>query len=460
MAVDSYLLCHTKIWLDKNDHAMSSKLLQRTRRLHTTTFAVFLFWTLSIAGLVSWTILIEEKHAVEYAQMEARANFNKDIALRNWVTKRGGIYVPVSESTPPNPHLAHIVDRDLVTPEGKSLTLMNPAYMLRQTMDEYSELYGIKGRITSLKPLNPDNAPDEWERKVLDMFDEGVKEYSEFTTIDGKPFLRYMQTFITSEGCLKCHAHQGYKVGDVRGGVGVSVPIDPYLKVKDKTIQTVTLSYGVVWLLGTVGIGFGNNFSHKRIQKQHIAELALIHEKEKAEQLSELDGLTGIYNRRHLDMHLPTEVRRAARERYSLGVLMLDIDWFKSYNDTQGHLAGDEALKTVARTLQHTVNRPADVVTRYGGEEFCILLPETDEQGVRDIGEKLCMAVESMKIATRAKNAGEFITISVGGVYMVPSCDTRPEWLITQADEALFEAKRLGKNRVVVHCGKGALTQP
>ena len=179
----------------------------------------FLFWTAALTGLLLWAVTKETRQVLNYAGMEAKANFNKDVALRNWAAKRGGVYVPVSKDTPPNPYLAHVPERDIETPSGRKLTLMNPAYMLRQTMQEFSELYGVKGRITSLKLLNPINTPDAWEKKALHQFEQGVSEISEVTSIDGKPYLRYMQAFYIKEPCLKCHSHQGYANEEYRRAI-------------------------------------------------------------------------------------------------------------------------------------------------------------------------------------------------------------------------------------------------
>jgi len=114
----------------------------------------------------------------------------------------------------------------------------------------------VKGRITSLKPLNPDNAPDAWETSALQAFDKGAKEVTEVTEVNGKPYLRAMRPFITEQGCLKCHAHQGYKVGDVRGGVGAYVPMDAYLAVERDVVRRLSTTHGGIWLLGLMGIGF------------------------------------------------------------------------------------------------------------------------------------------------------------------------------------------------------------
>ncbi len=186
------------------------------RLIWANTLLMFTSWTLVLGGLLFWAMELESEHVETLATMEARANFNKDTALRNWMAKRGGVYVEINRGTPPSPYLKHIKERDIVTPSGKQLTLVNPAYLLRQTMNEFSELYGVKGRITSLKPLNPINEPDEWERAVLNNFDhEEYEEVWEVSEVEGKSHLRYMKAFYTKKSCLKCHEHQGYEVGDV-----------------------------------------------------------------------------------------------------------------------------------------------------------------------------------------------------------------------------------------------------
>jgi signal transduction histidine kinase len=207
-------------------------------------------WTAAIGGLVVWDERVERRHAEDLAKKEARSNFNKDQAFRMWATRHGGVYVPADARTPPNPGLKHIPERDIETPSGKKLTLMNPAYILRQVMDEYSELYGIKGRITSFQLINPDNAPDPWESAALRRFELGEKEVFEFAEMNGQPYLRLMRPMMVVSGCLKCHGFQGYKEGDVRGGVGVAVPMQPYLSDLGATLRAHRATLGAIWLLG------------------------------------------------------------------------------------------------------------------------------------------------------------------------------------------------------------------
>ena len=127
------------------------------------------YWLL---GLLAWAWIKPGERVSNLAGHRARAHFDRDRAFRLWGASHGGVYVPVDEQTPPNPHLAHIQERDIRTPSGRGLTLMNPAYMIRQLQEEFSELYGAKGRITSLKPLREKNSPDEWEKKALESFEK------------------------------------------------------------------------------------------------------------------------------------------------------------------------------------------------------------------------------------------------------------------------------------------------
>ena len=166
------------------------------------------------------------------AQKEAMTVVDKDQALRYWATSHGSVYVPASETTPPSEYLSHMAERDLTTPGGKQLTMMTPAYILRQVMSQYATLYSVKGHITSLNVLNPVNEPDEWEIKALQEFNNGKEEVMGVTVIDGNQFLRFMKPMYTKVGCLKCHAEQGFKEGDILGGVSVSTPLAPYLEIE------------------------------------------------------------------------------------------------------------------------------------------------------------------------------------------------------------------------------------
>jgi two-component system chemotaxis family response regulator WspR len=168
------------------------------------------------------------------------------------------------------------------------------------------------------------------------------------------------------------------------------------------------------------------------------------------QRLSHVDGLTGLSNRRYLDEYLATEWKRAARELNEFSVLMIDVDFFKRYNDSQGHLAGDEVLKQVGDAVRQALQRPADLAARFGGEEFAAILPGTGLAGAQVLGQRICRAVEALRLVHSAQGEGAVVTVSVGGASTMPVRGGQATDLLAAADEALYRAKHEGKNRAIL----------
>lgn len=167
--------------------------------------------------------------------------------------------------------------------------------------------------------------------------------------------------------------------------------------------------------------------------------------------LSTFDALTGIANRRRFDEALNKEWRRAMRRQYPIALVMCDIDFFKQYNDAQGHQAGDDCIRSVARAIEETLRRPGDLVARYGGEEFAAILPDTNFDGVRMVAESVRTAVAELGIPHGRSSIASRVTLSVGAATMVPSRggSATAEQLVEAADKALYAAKSAGRNRSV-----------
>lgn len=208
-------------------------------------------------------------------------------------------------------------------------------------------------------------------------------------------------------------------------------------------------------------IDFIHKPPHPMVVKARVMNyLALKHQTERLKMLSMVDGLTGIANRRAFDEALKIEWRRAYRNEYPLSLLMLDVDYFKRYNDHYGHQAGDDCLRALGRVFSDTVKRPGEMVARYGGEEFVVLLPNCPLDEACILGEMLCAGVRKLDIAHHSSDASQVVTVSIGASCMQPrheqrsntaDCCERPRNaldLLADADHALYQAKNLGRNRV------------
>ncbi len=187
----------------------------------------------------------------------------------------------------------------------------------------------------------------------------------------------------------------------------------------------------------------------KDITDRKIAEAALEEANSALVRMARLDSLTQLANRRVFDETMKTEWCRLAREQKQLALVLCDIDCFKQYNDTYGHQAGDECLRQVSRVLGDCARRSGDLVCRYGGEEFIFLLPSTCLEGGARFAERVRQRVEALALAHRSSSALPMVTLSLGVAACIPQPDKSPDALVKAADEALYQAKELGRNRVV-----------
>lgn len=260
----------------KTPKSLVGEKIRQTFLLGSYVWILLGVWTLMVSASIAWNLLQEQQEAIRVARHVALTIYDRDVLYRRWASVHGGVYVPVSPQSPPTPYLAHIPERDLTTPSGRRLTLLNPAYMTRQVY-EYAQASGqVKGHLTSLRPIRPENAPDPWEREALKTFEKGMTEHSSLVDIDGVLFMRLMRPFITEQSCLGCHAQQGYKIGDIRGGISVAVPMAPILA--EHSQYPLVLGHFGLWFLGLAGIIVGarrlDQSTSEKIKAQEAAAAA------------------------------------------------------------------------------------------------------------------------------------------------------------------------------------------
>ncbi len=229
----------------------------------------------------------------------------------------------------------------------------------------------------------------------------------------------------------------------------VASPSDEYIVARRSIVPAVSFFGGFVF---TGLLVLYTNLTQRQTQvvralvDERTRELQ--HANEKLEQLSRIDSLTEVANRRHFNEVLQLEWKRSIREQTSLAILLIDVDFFKRFNDHHGHLYGDECLLMVARTLRSVFKRPGDLVSRYGGEEFAVILPNSDEE-VAEAAERYRQAVEQLGIAHPQSEVAAHVTVSIGVSSVVPNESILADDLLDAADKGLYAAKAQGRNRVV-----------
>lgn len=394
-------------------------------------FLVLGLWLSIVMVSFGWNLYQTERHREQLALEAARSFFDLLLITRRWNARHEGVYVPATPETPPNPYLED-PRREIQVTDDLMLTKINPAYMTRALSELAAKRSGVQFHITSLKPIRPENLALPWEAEALRAFEQGLKEWAEPIQQDGRQGYRYMAPLITEEPCLKCHAEQGYGLGDVRGGISITLPTLAPIPWKGLIASHVLV--GLVGVVLILVLGWMLARAYEGLRRQAV-----------------FDALTSIPNRRFFIEQLVHELRRGRREQVPLALLICDIDDFKSYNDNFGHQAGDRCLRAVAGLLRESLQRGSDFCARYGGEEFVVVLPNTTLDGARRVAERIREAVSGLGMWHPASPRG-IVTISIGvAEARGGEHDPDHESLIRRADEALYRAKERGRNRVEAH---------
>jgi two-component system CheB/CheR fusion protein len=324
-----------------------------------------------LATSLIWNLHEQRAKIVDIARISAQVTFDNDLLFRRWAAQHGGVYVPVSEHTPPNPYL-NVPDRDVATTSGLSLTLLNPAYMVRQVNQLAQQGRGSRGHLTSLKPLRPENAPDGFEMAALTAFESGAKEISGLDSKDGRHDLRLMRPLLVEKSCLKCHAQQGYREGDIRGGLSVSVPMEPILAIERPQTARTVIAHGLLWLLGVVGLSLWGRGLEKHIAARERAEAAA---RQKA---AELESAFAAMTHGIMVYDAAGSMVRsnaAARALYDIDPLGVDIETLAkrlSSRRLDGRPLLREELPTVRALKGTQVLGERFVLTRPDGQEMVV----------------------------------------------------------------------------------------
>lgn len=250
-------------------------------RRYLGLLVVFYCFAIALSLFVSLRSIAQKYE--DFALFTARSLFQQVVVTRRWNSLHGGVYVPVTEDTQPNPFLEDL-RRDVVTTDGQKLTKLNPAYMTRMISEVMKEERGSQLHMTSLKPLRPQNAPDDWESEALASFERGKKERAAVVGSGEAALYRYIAPLTTEESCLKCHARQGYKLNDIRGGIGVAFP---YASFNKALVQHRRESFLRHLLLFGLGLGFILTLGHLLLQR--VRDL-----QESSNRIRRLEGLLPI----------------------------------------------------------------------------------------------------------------------------------------------------------------------
>ena len=411
-----------------------------TRRILLYLILLSAIITAAAALSLAYNLNAITDHYQQLAQEMGRTFFKELVIVRRWNASMGGIYAPVTERLQPNPYLDD-PHRDLTTTDGQRLTKVNPAFMTRllaEMPDHTAE--NIQFRITSLNPINPHNAPDAWERAALQTFERNAVEHFAVVEEPGGRFLRYMGRLVTEQACLGCHAKQGYQLGDVRGGIRVSLPLAPFeAAIADSRRQSYWV-HGAFWLmtltlLWTSGILLLRNVAQLEGLNRYMKDL-----NKQLEGAALTDSLTGIPNRLYFDQQLETNMISNQRYGVAFSVIMLVLVHFKQVNDHYGHPVGDRVLREFGQIVKQQL-RLTDQFARWGGEEFIIAAPHTSVDHALTVAERIRTVVAKRNFVTVGR-----VTASIGVTEYRPGETAMA--LLERVDGALYRAKANGRNRV------------
>ncbi len=442
---------------------MNNKKQKSIATLTKYTVSVFIFWSM-LNGLSLWFNIEDEQiKTIDIVKNIAKSNFNKDQAYRKWATLHGGFYVSITKDTHPILYLSRIKDRDITTTDGKKLTLIDPATMTREILEDFEYLYGIKGKLAGIITLNPKNRATKLEEKAIKQFQKGVSEVTQVVGEGVSESFNLIGPVFMEEGCKKCHGHLGFENGEVRGSLGVSVPLFPFRNIENELIKGSILTHFIIWLAGVLAliviyIKMKKNLIEKvnyetKINNFNLELQETVNEKTKKlkiknKELYELankDYLTQINNRRSFFLKSEELLKKSIKYDKSFAVVMIDIDFFKKINDVHGHAVGDKVLLEFCNLVNKIITNE-DVFGRLGGEEFCVTFYDKSMDEVKSISETIRIKCEDTILSIDNKKINFTISLGISD----KSNSTNIDEILNFADELMYEAKESGRNRTMI----------
>jgi diguanylate cyclase (GGDEF)-like protein len=383
--------------------------------------------------------MLEIKSSSEdLATKQTEMLFEHLLQLQQWINQYGNLYALVTEPGQSDA-LVQNPETDLQTSSGQTLSRVVPFCISQKLISLSPETSHLQFHLVSLNPLNISHQADAWETATLTGFEKGESNKKIFEDIRGTSYFRYLMALPADSSCVNCHTQPSTSSKTPIAALSTLIPtsdIDASVSVRLKKQE---LAYFIIAIFGLVVILI-TSLIHQKLNlrlfkaKQHL-------------KLAYMDVLTQLPNRRYYDYFVNREWKRAMRQNYPLSLIMVDIDYFKNYNDHFGHIQGDHCLQQVAKTLRHYFRRAGDLIARYGGEEFCVVAA-CDADQAKHLAEALRIAIENLQLPHPNSKVSSFVSISLGTATVIPTENMSYEELLQQADESLYLAKQNGRNRV------------
>lgn len=418
---------------------------------------VLLLWSGIVALSIHWNITALEEHAFMMGRERGKNLFKAVILTRKWNAEHGPIYAPVTEKTPPNPYL-DLPHRDFTTPFGQEMTAVNPAYMTRQ-LSEMAKEEGTYFHLTSLRPIRPANSADDWEREALESFQKGEKERTAIIKTAEKRLFRYMAPLKVEPLCLPCHARQGYKVGDIRGGLSVNIDAEKVFRSLEEQERFIYAVHAIAWVVVSLLLltflnatrrhtlmleGIGS--ARQKDIKHHRAQV-----EEDSRELHDLitrDTVTGVHTAEHFRQLSSVLWNNALSNRSEVSLFLLEVDAFSDYCDNYGALEGDILLKQVASAITRIVTDKGTIIARYGNASFAIMMVGQDANEALDLALKIQGAVNGLDIPHETSENSRLVTITGTVTTTRPQHGDSLAEFVRTIRRCLTEGARKGRNHI------------